>query len=193
MAKVVSKQFADKYVGQNSIFAIFCYKSAELREFLLEPWFIQQLDEHATETLKKKHAKNYCLVRSPEDNKRPFILTNLTFPHFSNFVTQQKARKGKSWGKAMCLGNLSYEQCQSALKHLFRMSRYNMEPNFFSHLKQFTKGIWHHVANKKELEGYADIIGKKKMGFDVYKKICELFLKKEGKEFIFAHAFLCLK
>jgi hypothetical protein len=68
-----------------------------------------------------------------------------------------------------------------------------MEPNFFNHLKQFTKGIRHHVANKKELEGYANIIGKKKMGFNVYKKICKLFLKVEGKEFIFARAFLCLE
>ncbi len=31
------------------------------------------------------------------------------------------------------------------------------------------------------------------MGFDVYKKICELFLKEEGEEFIFARAFLCLE
>ncbi len=73
MAKVVSKQFANKYVGQNSILAIFCYESAELRELLLEPWFIQQLDKHTTETLKKKYAKNCCLVRSPEDNNCPFI------------------------------------------------------------------------------------------------------------------------
>jgi hypothetical protein len=31
------------------------------------------------------------------------------------------------------------------------------------------------------------------MGFDVYKMICDLFLKKDGKEFIFARAFLCLE
>ena len=126
---------------------------------------------------------------SPEDNNCPFILLNLTFPHFSNFVTQQKACKGKSRGKAMCLGNLSHKQCQSALKHLFCMSNYNMEPNFFENLKQFTKGIRNHVANKKELEGYANIIGKKKMGFDIYKKTCKLFLKEEGKEFVFARVF----
>ncbi len=37
------------------------------------------------------------------------------------------------------------------------------------------------------------IIGKKKMGFEVYKKICKLFLREEGEEFIFARAFLCLE
>jgi hypothetical protein len=73
------------------------------------------------------------------------------------------------------------------------MSKYNIEPNFFDHLKQFMKGIRHHDADKKELEGYTNIIGKKKTGFDVYKKICELFLKEEGKEFIFACAFVCLE
>jgi hypothetical protein len=69
------------------------------------------------------------------------------------------------------------------------MSKYNMEPNLFDHLKHFTKVFRRHVADKKELEGCANIIGKKKMGFHIYKKICELFLKEEGKEFIFARAF----
>jgi hypothetical protein len=34
MAKVISMQSANKYAGQNSIFAFFCYKSAELRDVL---------------------------------------------------------------------------------------------------------------------------------------------------------------
>ena len=96
----------------------------------------------------------------PADNNCPFVLSNLTFNHFSNFVTQRKARKGKHRGKTMSLGNASYEQCQSALKHLFRMSIYTMDPDFFTELKQFTKGIRHHVADKKVLEGDASIIGK---------------------------------
>ncbi len=41
----------------------------------------------------------------------------------------------------MSLGNASYEQSQSALKHLFCMSKYVMQTNFFDDLKQFTKGI----------------------------------------------------
>jgi hypothetical protein len=49
------------------------------------------------------------------------------------------------------------------------------------------------LKDKKVLEGDVSIIGKKKMGFDVYKKICGLFLKEEGEEFIFARAFLCLE
>ncbi len=68
-----------------------------------------------------------------------------------------------------------------------------MQPGFFKNLKQFTKGIRRHVANKKAQEGDVSIIGKKKVGFDVYKKICELFLRKEGEEFLFARVFLCLE
>jgi hypothetical protein len=56
---------------------------------------------------------------------------------------------------------------------------------FFENLKQFTKGIWCCIADKKAIEGDITIIGKK-MGFDVYKKICDLFLKEEEEEFIFA-------
>ncbi len=55
-----------------------------------------------------------------------------------------------------------------------------MEPNFFVSLKQFTKGIRRHVADKKVIEGGVRMIGKKTMGFDVYQKICKLFLKEEG-------------
>ncbi len=90
------------------LFAIFCYKSAELRELLLEPWFIQHLDEHTTETQNEKCAKNFCLIMSPDDYNCPFIWLNWTFPHVSNFVTVQKACKGKSREKAICLGNPSY-------------------------------------------------------------------------------------
>ncbi len=133
---------ANKYAGQNSIFALFCYKSAELQDVVLEPWFIDGLSMHAEENAKKKYAKKYCMVMCPEDNNCPFILSNLMFAHFSNFIMQKKARRGKSQRKAMRLGNLSYEQSQSALKHLFCMSNYAMQPGFFKNLKQFMKGIW---------------------------------------------------
>jgi hypothetical protein len=93
----------------------------------------------------------------------------------------------------MCLGNLPYKQSQSALNHLFHISKYAMQPGFFENLKQFTKGIRQHVASKKAQEGNVSFIGKKKMGFDVYKKICELFLREKGEGFLFARAFLCLE
>ncbi len=113
------------------MFALFCYKSAEL----LEPWFIDGLSMHAKENAKKKYAKNSCVIMCQEDNNCPFILSNLMFVHFSDFIMKKNACRGKSQGKAMCLGNSSYEQSQSALKHLFCMSKYAMQPGFFENLK----------------------------------------------------------
>ncbi len=100
------------------MFALFCYESAELGDVLLELWLIDGLSMHAKENAKKKYVKYCCMIMSPEDNNCPFNLSNLTFAHFSNFIAQKKVRRGKSQGKAMCLGNLSYKQSQSALKHL---------------------------------------------------------------------------
>ena len=151
MAKVISTRSAKKYAQQNSTFAIFRYKSADLRDLLFEPWFIEQLSTIANGNAKKKYAKECCMSMSPEDINCRFILSNLTFVNFSDFVTQHKARKGKNQGQSMFLGKSSYEQSQSALKRLFRMSKYAMEANFFSSPKQFTKGIRRHVADKKVL------------------------------------------
>jgi len=193
MSKVISLQSTNKYAGQNATFALFCYHSDELRDVLLEPWFIAEIGLFATEYVKQRFAKDCCVKMCPDDNNCPFILSNLTFAQFSDFITQRKARRGKGRGTSMSLGNASYEQSQSALKHLFCMSKYVMQTNFFDDLKQFTKGIRRHVADKKVLEGDVTMVGKKKMGYDVYKKLCEKFLEEEGEEYIFARAFLTLE
>ena len=193
MSKVISLQSITKYAGQNATFAIFCCHSIELRDVLLEPWFIEEVSLQATEYTKQRCAKHCCVKMSPQDDNRPFILSNLTFEQFSDFVTQRKACRGKGRGLSMSLGNASYKQSQSALKHLFRMSKYAMQTNFFDNLEQFTKGIRWHVADKKVLEGDVTMVGKKKMGFNVYKKMCEKFLQEEGEDYVFAHAFVTLE
>ena len=193
MAKVISTSSTNNFAGQNAMFAMFCLDSAELRNRLLEQWFVDNVSAFPKADEKQKYAKECCMKMSSEDDNCPFILSNLTFADFSAFLTQRKARRGNHIGKAMSLGNASYAQSQSALKHLFRMSKYAMQSDFFENLKQFTKGIRRHVADKKNREGDVAIFGKKKMGFNVYKKICELFLAEEHEEFIFARAFLTLE
>ena len=105
MVTVVSKQSTDKFAGKFSIFAISLYDSAELRVFLLESLFVWELDVLVTATQRKKHVKQHCLEMSPVNKNCPFMLSNLTFIHFSTFVTQWKARKGKHRGNAMSLSN----------------------------------------------------------------------------------------
>jgi hypothetical protein len=64
MSKVISLQSTTKYAGQNATFAIFCYHSIELRDDLLEPWFIEEVSLQATEFVKQRHAKK--LLRENE-------------------------------------------------------------------------------------------------------------------------------
>ena len=62
---VVSTKSAILYAQQNSIFALFCYKSADhLCDLLLEPWFIEGLNACKSATQKKKYAKNCCRFTS---------------------------------------------------------------------------------------------------------------------------------
>lgn len=182
-----------KYAQQNSGFALFCFDSNELRDHLLEPWFVEGMREIEKPNDRKKYAKECCLSSSPEDDNCPFILSNLTFAQFSDYLATRTSRTGKHQGQVLKMSNASYEQSQSAIKHLFRMSKYEMHSSFTVHLKQFTKGIRRTVADKKKVEGDSMLIGKKKMDFNVYKLMCELFMREEGEEFIFARCFLTLE
>ena len=53
MGKVVAKQSSRNYARQNTHFALFCYESDELRSTLLEPWFIERLEELNTPSARK--------------------------------------------------------------------------------------------------------------------------------------------
>jgi len=72
------------------------------------------------------------------------------------------------------------------------MSKYDIPSDFADNLKIFMKGMKPTVAAKKMEDGDSGIIGKKRMDFKVYGKICELFLKEEGEEFLIARCFLVL-
>jgi len=87
MGKVVATKSAINYAYQNASFALYCYESEVLRDLLLEPWFIMRLSELTTPTAKKKYMQERLLACTAEDNNCPFILLNLIFPHFSNFIS----------------------------------------------------------------------------------------------------------
>ena len=112
---------------------------------------------------------------SPEENDCPFVLSNLTFAHFSNFLATRTRARGKRKGEANSLGVASFDQARSSLVHLFRMSKYEMLVDFADKLKIFMKGLKRHIVSKNKEAGDSQIIGKKMMDFRVYEKICELF------------------
>ncbi|KAL3771060.1 hypothetical protein ACHAWU_006437 [Discostella pseudostelligera] len=183
MVQCVAPQSSEKYSGQNAGFVMYCFDSVELRDKLLEPWFIEGITAIERQFEQKRYAKECCQISSPEDDNCPLILSNLTFAIFSDYLSTRTRCKGKNRGEVMALSNSSYEQSQSALKHLYQMKQ----------LKQFTQGIRRTVADKKKEQGDSMMIGKKKMDFKVYQKMCELFLEEEGEEFIFACCFLTLE
>ena len=73
------------------------------------------------------------------------------------------------------------------------MSMYKISVDLSEKLKLFMKGMKQHVAAKKMEDGDSQIIGKKKMDFKVYEKICEFFMKEEDKDFIFSRSFFTLE
>lgn len=120
MAQCVAKQSSGKYAGQNAGFAMYCFDSVELRNNLLEPWFVEGISDIERPADRKRYAKECCLNSSTEDGNCPLILSNLTFAQFSDYLSTRKRCKGKNRGEVMALSNASYEQSQSALKHLWR-------------------------------------------------------------------------
>jgi hypothetical protein len=130
---------AINYAYQNASFALFCYESEVLRDLLLEPWFIMRLSELTTPNAKKKYVQECLLACSAEDNNCPFILSNLIFPHFSNFLSIRTRARGKTKGSS--LGVSLYDQAKSSLVHLYRMSKYDIPSDFADNLKIFMKGM----------------------------------------------------
>jgi hypothetical protein len=133
-----------------------------LRDHLLEPWFIEGMIPIKKPNDRKKYAKECCLSSSPEDDNCPFILYNLSFAQFSNFLATRTSRTGKHQGQVLKLLNASYEQSQSALKHLFWMSKYEMHSSFTEQLKQFTMGIRRTATDKKKVERTAILLARRK-------------------------------
>ena len=100
MGKVVAKQSSMNYACQNTHFALFCYESEELRSTLLVSWFVEWLQEFDVHSARKKYVMNCFLTMSPEDDNCPFLLSNLTFAHYSNFLSTRTRTRGKKKGES---------------------------------------------------------------------------------------------
>jgi len=85
MGKCVAINSTQKYAGQNSIFAEYCYDNDEYRD-LLQPWFLEQMESFDTPAKRLKYAKECIVAMSPEDDNCPFILSDLSFSQFSDYL-----------------------------------------------------------------------------------------------------------
>ena len=77
MAQCVATNSSNKYAGQISGFAMFRFDSTELRDHLLEPWFIEGLHELQTETKKKNYSGDEYIykVRDKEIKIIPYTVS----------------------------------------------------------------------------------------------------------------------
>ena len=92
MGKCVALQSAQKYAGQNSIFAEYCSNNDEYCD-LLEPWFLQKMEALDTAGKRLKYAKECMVTMSPEDDNRPFILSSISFAQFSDYLDRRTSRR----------------------------------------------------------------------------------------------------
>ncbi len=115
MGKVVTKILSINYMHQNSLFTLYCHESDKLWSTLFEPWFAQRLQESfATGTARKKYVQECLLAMSPEDDNCPFILSNLSFAHFSNFLSTRTRTRGNGRGGQIC-----YQSCPMIKQRVF--------------------------------------------------------------------------
>ena len=162
MGKCVALQSTQKYAGQNSIFAEYCYDNDEYRD-LLEPWFLQTMESFDTPAKRLKYAKECMLAMSSEDDNCLFIVSSLSFAQFSDYLDRCTSWHGKNKRKEDSLEMLTIEHAKSALQNLYRFSKYLMSPSMGVLLKQYLSGKkWDIVEKKKKISGDCTCIGKAK-------------------------------
>ncbi len=139
MRSVVAPRTALNYALRNACLVLYLFEKRDDFEDMLEPWYLDQM-EGLDEEKRKIATKNICLDMEASLNNCPLILGCLTFKIFSEFVA------GKKSGSKM-LSKSTYEGYRSALRHMFRSSRYEMEKMFEKNLSLFMSGLVRKVSN----------------------------------------------
>jgi hypothetical protein len=110
MGKIVAKASTRNYACQNTHFALYCFEAAKLRDCLLELWFVEKLEECRNVSAQKKYGLKCFESMGAEDNNCSFVLSELTFAHFSTFLSTQTRTQGKNRGQPNSLGIASSGQ-----------------------------------------------------------------------------------
>ncbi len=96
MGKVVAPKTHIDYACQNSFFAMFCYEREELRDELLEQWFVEGLDNFGTsKTKKKKYATETLLACRAEDDNCPIIYLTSSLPNLALISLREPEAEGR--------------------------------------------------------------------------------------------------
>ena len=214
MSKVVSNSSMATYLAKNVQFFMWIYDTEDMRNLLLPPWFVNQLsaaveEDQAEPTERKradrKHFRNavkdtIAVIDRHDPDTFPFYADRLNFAIFTRFMnTRKKAINVQIEGTDQFeevpgyLSKSMYDGMRSALMHMYRLMGVQMDPTFQKLLAQYVKGLKRVVAENKKNTGQKLTEGKRPMSREVYKKICDILIKGESDEFLFAHCFLTLE
>ena len=138
MRNVISPNSTISYANQNVVFILWLYNSSH--HSLLEESFVDALGSLESEREMKKWIKDILLKMHPR-SVCPVILSDLTFDIFSEYLASKKLSRQHSGNASNTLSASSYDSYRSALMHLYRMSKYDMDESFATDLKQFMTGM----------------------------------------------------
>ncbi|KAL3775170.1 hypothetical protein HJC23_000313 [Cyclotella cryptica] len=138
MRNVISPKSAISYANQNVVFILWLHNSPH--RSLLEESFVEALDSLENEKEMKKWIKDILLKMHPR-SVCPVILCNLTFDIFSEYLASKKLSRKHIGNVSNTLSASSYDSYRSALMHLYRMSKYDMDSHFATDLSQFMTGM----------------------------------------------------
>ncbi len=89
IGKIIAKNSAQNYACQNTHFALYCFESTKLRIVSCSHGLssVKNLQKCRSISEKTKYAMDCFEHMSAEDDNCPFLMSNLTFAHFSTFLS----------------------------------------------------------------------------------------------------------
>ncbi len=141
MRSVVAPKTALNYCLRNTSFLMYLLdiQNEEDMNGLFEPWFLDVFDGLDEEERKRKAIKDFVFSMESSLDNCPLVLDCLTFKIFSEFIASKK-QDGKMMSKS------TYEGYKSALRHIYRSSKYEMEAGFEKNLSLFMSGLVRKVS-----------------------------------------------
>ena len=140
MRNEISPKSAISYANQNVVFILWLYNTPH--RSLLEESFVDAPGSLENDREMKKWIKDILLTMHPR-SVCPVILSKLTFDIFSEYLASKKLSRQHIGNASNALSASSYGNYWSALMHLYRMSKYDMDSHFATDLSQFITGMKH--------------------------------------------------
>ena len=118
----------------------------------------------------------------------PVKLALLDFDIFAQYVVTRRNMKTGHY-----LSISYYEKLRASLMHLFCCANFDIGDEMYNRLANLMAGMKRTVAQAKQAKGEACNSGKSSMSLATYQKLCQIFMKSDKPEHIFAHCFLTLE